>query len=242
MCTTFKNIQGKVDNIKNISVNIKYKIDETHEFWYFFFPPKRGKSIDFLGHRFLLKSSTRDCATGPAIQFRRGPIRWDAQRGEERVEEGRGRMDGRGRESRSLDRYRRNQGRPPTLLPVTELRHPLGVLFPRERARAIKFGKFVAVRKLANQSSSSADCSLSDAYSSNGWGFRPLESGCWGASEQTTRSCARSILRALRNRACSSVACRVLACRVYSACVSVYIRVWVVVDEVGAPASACSHW
>lgn len=41
-----------------------------------FFLPVQSRGGYFpLGHRFLLKSSTRDCATGPAIQFRRSPIR-----------------------------------------------------------------------------------------------------------------------------------------------------------------------
>lgn len=103
-CSTRKYLnESGLSGIKNNLVNIKYKIHEVCEFWDFFFPSKWQKDTDFLGHRFLLKSSTRDCATGPAIQFRRGPIRWDARK--------RGRKGGRGKREDGRARTRVEESR-----------------------------------------------------------------------------------------------------------------------------------
>jgi len=78
------------------------------------------------GHRFLLKSSTRDCATGPAIQFRRGPIRRRAirRRGWVNVGLGRGRGVSRSLSPRIKDASAYTSAFRSIPLVITEFRPP----------------------------------------------------------------------------------------------------------------------
>lgn len=118
-----------------------------------------GGYTDFFGHRFLLKSSTRDCATGRAIQFCCGPN----QAGNGRARRGR-----RPEESRSLSS---NQGRPPT--PASRLYLPLLLpnsgfpkVFVRERIRAatrIYTGNCRFLPRFAAQPPRGNDSGLSDS-------------------------------------------------------------------------------
>jgi len=115
------------------------------------------------------------------------------------------------RESRSLDRYRRNQGRPPTPLPaytvITESRHPLGLFFfASERVPSNLENSFVNSR-------TDPPVRLATAYP-----FRPMGVSVHrnpDAEERTSEQCAAALAAFFAHREIARillVVCRVLAC------------------------------
>lgn len=174
----------------------------------FFFRPNREEgTTSLLGHRFLLKSSTRDCATGPAIQFRRGSNRRGNVRG--------GAGTGRGVWIAIVgikDVRLRRASRIPLLPNSGFLSDSLSA-----SERVVEFGR---LSLLASTDRSDLPGSASIRLAR---GFLTLESECQGANGQASeRASKRSYVRtAAAQRGHSScvaklrvfsMACRVLAC------------------------------